>query len=528
MVLTICIPTYSRAENLVRSLERLMPQVVAQADDVCVIVSDNCSPDRTEDCMRAMCKRYPQSLTYIRQKTNLGSQANFAIVAGMAKTRYICLMGDDDYVRPDYVETVLTTLRSHPDVGLVYYNALRCREGEGLMVRQDDLGAWLNLRDKVFGDFENRAYATGGELLKAHLEAPSLMSSLVFEREDFLREKAKVCDGDYPGYEWFMALCRSVIHKPCVYVSKPILINNVPLNIRWIEKWPLYVMCGLSHIFKDLDVEIPGLFEKWNETFASSWLKNSVLLGVKGHRNLYGARIAEMRKYACDEVFANELEDAAFLKWKFQSRIDRDLGKILWAQYEVSALPNGLLKKILHFSRFACAHPRQAVCAVRAKAMHELPEGGSLRERCVNRCEEIVRTFPAVSPDDVLELRDGWRCSEQGIFETGIRMSVRTRCSACGGGVLVVSLGLDSHEKGDQVVLVRVDGEFVGSLTVAASSGMTSHVLRLPRNAVVREGSTIELVSKADCDFVFGGLRICVGKKWRKRPLAGVSWIGAW
>lgn len=47
-LLSICIPTYDRAELLRSALLSLAPQVKEMADEVEVIISDNCSTDSSK------------------------------------------------------------------------------------------------------------------------------------------------------------------------------------------------------------------------------------------------------------------------------------------------------------------------------------------------------------------------------------------------------------------------------------------------------------------------------------------------
>lgn len=49
--LSICIPTYNRSEVLKESLMQLLKY---EGDDIEVVISDNCSPDNTEEVVRGL------------------------------------------------------------------------------------------------------------------------------------------------------------------------------------------------------------------------------------------------------------------------------------------------------------------------------------------------------------------------------------------------------------------------------------------------------------------------------------------
>lgn len=68
-LLSICIPTYNRAEQLEDSLESIVHQTDFD-DRVEVVISDNCSSDNTETIGRAYSKKY-SNIRYFRNDTNI-------------------------------------------------------------------------------------------------------------------------------------------------------------------------------------------------------------------------------------------------------------------------------------------------------------------------------------------------------------------------------------------------------------------------------------------------------------------------
>ena len=118
-ILSICIPTYNRAEILHRNLEGIWKQVQAiESDEVELLVSDNCSPDHTPDVVDAMVKQ-GMPITYNRNEENKGADRNFLKCMHMAKGKYIYLLGDDDFLADDAISKLLNVLRGN-DYGLVY------------------------------------------------------------------------------------------------------------------------------------------------------------------------------------------------------------------------------------------------------------------------------------------------------------------------------------------------------------------------------------------------------------------------
>ena len=107
-LLTIAIPTYNRASNLELLLSGLAPQL-KKLPQVELIVSDNASPDSTEELMRRLLDE-GLSCRYIRNSTNIGSDLNFLQCYREAAGKYVWIFGDDDYLFPCAAARVVSLL----------------------------------------------------------------------------------------------------------------------------------------------------------------------------------------------------------------------------------------------------------------------------------------------------------------------------------------------------------------------------------------------------------------------------------
>lgn len=71
-ILSICIPTYNRAEYLRKTLDSIVSQPRFQnTDDVEIVISDNCSPDNTPDIVMDYVQKYGGKIRYFRNDTNV-------------------------------------------------------------------------------------------------------------------------------------------------------------------------------------------------------------------------------------------------------------------------------------------------------------------------------------------------------------------------------------------------------------------------------------------------------------------------
>ncbi len=114
-LVTIGIPTYNRANgNLLKVIERSLAQTWKNIE---VVVSDNCSSDRTPELVQAI--RDPR-LRYIRQETNIGPTNNFNYCLEVARGEYFLLFHDDDMIDEDFVESCMAVIEPGHTVGTIH------------------------------------------------------------------------------------------------------------------------------------------------------------------------------------------------------------------------------------------------------------------------------------------------------------------------------------------------------------------------------------------------------------------------
>jgi hypothetical protein len=107
-LLTIAIPTFNRAKYLRELLSALFDQLVARPD-VELIVSDNASLDDTAVVVEEFLSR-GLKLRYLRNETNMGSDANFEQCFDQAAGKYVWIFGDDDLIVSGGVAKIVSLL----------------------------------------------------------------------------------------------------------------------------------------------------------------------------------------------------------------------------------------------------------------------------------------------------------------------------------------------------------------------------------------------------------------------------------
>lgn len=111
-MLTILIPTYNRAADVVRNLEhwRELVESLAARDRIEIVVSDNASTDATPGRLAAWQAAEGHRVRIVRQASNLGLEGNVMALLELARTPYVMFCGDDDFVQAPYVKEVLALL----------------------------------------------------------------------------------------------------------------------------------------------------------------------------------------------------------------------------------------------------------------------------------------------------------------------------------------------------------------------------------------------------------------------------------
>lgn len=106
--LSICIPTYNRKNKLKRTLDVLVP-VLDISSSIEIIVSDNCSLDGTSEIRRD----YADKLRWNTNEANLGLLGNLRKLYSLAQGEFIWFVGDDDYVSPEALFSVLKVIEKN-------------------------------------------------------------------------------------------------------------------------------------------------------------------------------------------------------------------------------------------------------------------------------------------------------------------------------------------------------------------------------------------------------------------------------
>jgi glycosyltransferase involved in cell wall biosynthesis len=146
-LLGICIPTYRRPDQLRRCVASIIR--AAAPHRVPVFIADDSTDDTNVEAIAALRAEYPL-VVHHRNPNNLGIDGNILHCVDLCDRRYAWIVGEDDRMTPDAVDTVLPALE-HGSPPFVYVNYAVVDEEVALVLRERSL--------PLHGDVEKPAEA---------------------------------------------------------------------------------------------------------------------------------------------------------------------------------------------------------------------------------------------------------------------------------------------------------------------------------------------------------------------------------
>jgi abequosyltransferase len=118
--LSICIPTYNRADLLKQALYAFLPQL---RPEVQLVICDNASTDHTLEIVANFRKCF-SSIIYFRWDNNVGPDLNWLKAVELAHGDFCWLFGSDDVPAENALDAVFDAMDSNADIYL--FNRLDC------------------------------------------------------------------------------------------------------------------------------------------------------------------------------------------------------------------------------------------------------------------------------------------------------------------------------------------------------------------------------------------------------------------
>ncbi|OBR65723.1 hypothetical protein A7K91_14260 [Paenibacillus oryzae] len=173
-LLSICIPTYNRANHLEHCLDSIYSQI-GNNELFEVIVSDNASTDATPEIAQRYAARY-SNMKYIRNAKNIGADPNIFQVMKLARGKFVKIQGDDDFYVEGTLYPLLNVVHSHGDCGVIH---IYVRNGDGRIWTGEGMSAYLEATS-IYATFITSTILRRDELEK--IKTPDLFLQSSFNQ----------------------------------------------------------------------------------------------------------------------------------------------------------------------------------------------------------------------------------------------------------------------------------------------------------------------------------------------------------
>ena len=119
LTLSICIPTYNRANYLRQCLDSIVSQFEDKEimEQMEVVISDNASSDNTTEVVKEYQDKFP-NIKYFRNEKNLGVDRNILNIVEKSSAEYCLIIGDDDAFFPNTFPLFLNKIKT---INVPYY-----------------------------------------------------------------------------------------------------------------------------------------------------------------------------------------------------------------------------------------------------------------------------------------------------------------------------------------------------------------------------------------------------------------------
>ena len=117
--LSVCVVTYNQEKYINQCLQSIVDQKTNFNFEV--IVSDDCSSDRTQAIVNEFSKNYPSVVRPYLHSQNMNAFKNFLFVHSKAQGEYVSHMDGDDYMLPGKLQSQVDHLNENADVSFAVH-----------------------------------------------------------------------------------------------------------------------------------------------------------------------------------------------------------------------------------------------------------------------------------------------------------------------------------------------------------------------------------------------------------------------
>lgn len=283
LILTIAVPTYNRKEQIRKQIAMILPQL---SEEVCLVVRDNNSSYNIEDLFDSTEKAKFQIL---HNPMNIGADANIARCVETCTTKWLWVLGDDDFVSEEAVRKVLEMIKLYDSYVWINLNTKFDEEFVGFQQFVENLNTISSFGDsfwisKCIYNMEKLR----SEMNVYYANLSSMIPQLIFllsyliknPSEKIVRLKMNVFTYNDPNISWNMrdyVLNTGLIFSSFPSNQKRFIVNNILktltsihlscINLKMDDSRYIFRLVVARYGFYNLIRSFPLLFIK-------SWVRS--------------------------------------------------------------------------------------------------------------------------------------------------------------------------------------------------------------------------------------------------------------
>ena len=243
MLFSICIPTYNRSVMLQECLDSVLKAIETGGlhHEVEILISDNCSPDRTPEVVEHFLQQHGSRLNIqsFRHPENVGAEMNFWSLISRAKGDFIWMVGDDDRVYPQSLQRIHQDIQQHQPQAVTFNYDVWSKDFSQVKKQRG-----LKFKDQVFQNKDEALRVIGLNM--------GYITAVVFRR-DLLKNLSLEEYQIYApyGFAFAYAIFAGLPAVPKVVFRDELLVMNRAENSGGYN-WYKYFVQGSCKVFEGL------------------------------------------------------------------------------------------------------------------------------------------------------------------------------------------------------------------------------------------------------------------------------------
>lgn len=288
-ILSIAIPTVNRKPFLELTLNQFIPQILRNADQVELVISNNASEDDTDEYLTDLISTY-NCIRYFKSNVRLDLFDSFSKAVDNSTGKYVILWGDDDIPAPFLLETLLNVIDNNPNISIIHYNRL-IGYNSGLNMKS------LKVCNRTYEDMIH-IYDNLSDFNNCFFYDETFMSTMVFQKEDWIKGLAYNSKAHY-GFEFMGTIFYGAYGKSYLYLNYPLCIQRKPILRTWMGDWPLYGLLGIPNMVKDFEREgyYTNGYNTWYKTYNNLISYIYILICAAAYKKKYKPLCTEIVKH---------------------------------------------------------------------------------------------------------------------------------------------------------------------------------------------------------------------------------------